>query len=93
MNVHEVSSHEIEICTGIAQPEISLALKLMQKHSWVNVRLEKKLGKGRPINIYSLVAPISVIMDYYEKEIQEEYQATVTAIEKVRTMSKKIDKD
>ena len=45
MNVNEASSQEIEISTGLRQPEVSLAMRLMSNQSWVSVRLEKKAGK------------------------------------------------
>ncbi|RPJ64447.1 MAG: transcriptional regulator protein, partial [Alphaproteobacteria bacterium] len=48
MNVDEASSQAIEISTGLRQPEISLAIRLMHNQSWVSVRSEKKHGKGRP---------------------------------------------
>jgi predicted transcriptional regulator len=48
VNVDKASSREIEISTGLRQPEISLAIRLMHNQSWVSVRSEKKPGKGRP---------------------------------------------
>jgi predicted transcriptional regulator len=45
MNVDEASSREIEISTGLRQPEISLAMRLMRNQSWVSVRSEKKTWK------------------------------------------------
>ena len=49
MNVDEASSREIEISTGLRQPEVSLAIRLMCNQSWVGVRSENKPGKGRPV--------------------------------------------
>jgi predicted transcriptional regulator len=88
MNVNEASSQEIEISTGLRQPEVSLALKLMQKQSWISVRAEKKPGKGRPMKIYSLVTPIDEIISYYEDKLYKESQATILAIKKLKVMSK-----
>ena len=88
MNVDEASSQEIEISTGLRQPEVSLALKLMHKQSWINVRSEKKPGKGRPMKIYSLMAPIDEIISFYEDKIYRESQETILAIKKVKAMSK-----
>ena len=88
MNVDEASSQEIEISTGLRQPEVSLALKLMHKQSWISVRSEKKPGKGRPIKIYSLVTPIDEIISYYEDKLYKESQATIQAIKKLKVMSK-----
>ena len=90
INVDEVTSREIEMSTGLRQPEVSLAIRLMRKQSWVNVRSEKKPGKGRPIKIYSLAAPVDVIISYYEDKIYNESQATISAIKKLKVMSKKV---
>ena len=90
MNVDEASSQEIEISTGLRQPEVSLAIGLMCNHSWVNVRLEKKTGKGRPTKIYSLASPVDEIISYYEDQIFKESQATLSAIKKLKVMSKQV---
>ena len=88
MNVDEASSREIEISTGLRQPEVSLAMRLMHNQSWISVRSEKKPGKGRPIKIYSLAAPVDEIISYYEDKIYKESQATISAIKKLKVMSK-----
>ncbi len=88
MNVNEASSREIEISTGLRQPEVSLAMRLMRTQAWVNMRLEKKPGKGRPMKIYSLAAPVDEIISYYEDKIYKESQATISAIKKLKVMSK-----
>ncbi len=90
MNVDEATSREIEISTGLRQPEISLAIRLMRNQSWVSVRSEKKPGKGRPIKIYSLAAPVDEIISYYEDKIYNESQVTISAIKKLKVMSKKV---
>jgi len=90
MNVDEASSREIEISTGLRQPEISLAMRLMRKQSWVSVRSEKKPGKGRPITVYALGAPVDEIISYYEDKIYKESQATISAIKKLKAISKKV---
>ena len=88
MNVDEASSREIEISTGLRQPEVSLAIRLMSNQSWISVRSEKKPGKGRPVKIYSLMAPVDEIISYYEDQIYKKSQATVLAIKKLKVMSK-----
>lgn len=88
LNVDEASSREIEISTGLRQPEVSLAIRLMHNQSWINVRSEKKPGKGRPMKIYSLSAPVDEIIGYYENKIYKESQATISAIKKLKVMSK-----
>jgi predicted transcriptional regulator len=88
MNVDEASSREIEISTGLRQPEVSLAMRLMGDQSWVSVRSEKKPGKGRPVKIYSLNVQVDEIINYYEDKILTDSQATILAIKKLKVMSK-----
>ena len=88
MNVDEASPREIEISTGLRQPEISLAMRLMCDKSWVSMRSEKKSGKGRPMKIYSLATPVDEIIGYYEDKIYKESQATILTIKKLKVMSK-----
>jgi predicted transcriptional regulator len=88
MNFDEASSREIEMGTGLRQSEVSLAMRLMSNQSWVSVSSKKKPGKGRPVNIYSLVAPIDEIISYYEDQIHKKSQVTVLAIKKLKVMSK-----
>lgn len=90
MNVDEASSRDIEISTGLRQPEISLAISFMSKQSWVSVRLEKKSGKGRPMKVYSLMVQVDEIISYYEDKVYKESQATVLAIKKLKVMSKQM---
>lgn len=88
MNVGEASSQQIEISTGLRQPEVSLVMRVMQTQAWISVRSEKKPGKGRPMKIYSLSAPIDKIIGYYEEKIYEEAQATISVVEKLKILSK-----
>ena len=88
MNVDEASTREIEISTGLRQPEVSIVMRLMQKQSWISVRSEKDPGKGRPKKIYSLTAPVDEIIGYYEDKIYKESQATISTIKKLKVMSK-----
>ncbi len=88
MNVDETSSQEIEMSTGLRQPEVSLAIRFMSKQSWISVRSEKKPGKGRPMKVYSLMVQIDEIISYYEDKVYKESQATISAIKKLKVMSK-----
>jgi predicted transcriptional regulator len=89
-NVNEASSREIEISTGLRQPEVSLAMRLIRNLSLVSVRSEKKHGKGRPMKIYSLAAPVDEILSYYEDKINIESQETISVIQKLKVMSKQV---
>jgi len=90
INVDEASAREIEISTGLRQPEVSIVMRLMHKQSWISVRSEKDPGKGRPKKIYSLTAPVDEIISYYEDKIYKESQATISTIKKLKVMSKSI---
>ena len=90
LNVNEASSQEIEISTGLRQPEVSLAMRLMHNQSWISVRVVNNSGKGRPTKIYSLAVPIDEILNYYEDKIYKESQATISAIKKLKVMSKQV---
>src|SRR5665811_1626931 len=90
MTVDEASSREVEISTGLRQPEASLAMRLMCNDSWVNMRSEKKPGKGRPMKIYSLASPVDEIISYYEDQIYKESQATISVVKKLKVMSKTV---
>ena len=86
MNVGEATSRDIEVSTGLRQPEVSLAVRLMRNHSWINLRSEKKPGKGRPIKIYTLAAPVDAIISYYRDQIYKESQVTISAIKKLKVI-------
>jgi len=90
MKVNEASAQEIELSTGLRQPEISLAMKLMCNQSWASMRLEKNTGKGRPTNIYSLAIPVGEIISYNEDKIAKESQATISVIKKLKVISKRM---
>ena len=88
MNVDEASSQEIEMSTGLRQPEVSLAIRFMSKQSWISVRTEKKSGKGRPTKVYSLIVQVEEIISHYEDKVYKESQATISVIKKLKVMSK-----
>jgi predicted transcriptional regulator len=62
----------------------------MCNQAWVNMRSEKKPGKGRPMKIYSLAVPVDEIISYYEDKIYKQSQATISAIKKLKMMSKQV---
>lgn len=88
MNVVEASSQEIEMSTGLRQPEVSLAIKFMSKQSWINVRTEKKPGKGRPMKVFSLMVQVDEIISYYEDKVYKESQTTISTVKRLKLMSK-----
>ncbi|UGV41355.1 transcriptional regulator protein [Methanococcoides orientis] len=87
-NVKEASSQEIEMSTGLRQPEVSVAMREMRENSWISVHNEKVTGKGRPTKIYSLTTPFAKIIKHYEEKIREENEARMRIINKLKTLAK-----
>jgi predicted transcriptional regulator len=50
----------------------------------------KKPGKGRPMNIYSLITPIDEIKSYYENKIYNKCRGPTSVITNLKVMSKKV---
>jgi len=70
--VDECRSAEIEHGADLRQPEVSVAMRLLQNKGWVQKRHKKKKGKGRPVHIYKITSSLDNIVKNFEKEkIQE----------------------
>ena len=70
--VAECRSAEIEHGANLRQPEVSVAMQLLQDKGWVRRRDLKKKGKGRPVHLYSLTSPIDDIVKNFEKDKTKE---------------------
>lgn len=87
-NVKEASSREIEIGTGLRQPEISLAICFMADHQWIENRMVKVNKKGRPLKVYSLCVAMDTIYEYYESEAHQNYKESAVIIEQLKNIVK-----
>ncbi len=67
-NKNEVTSVELEREAGLRQPEVSVAMRELEEHNWINEREEKKPGKGRPYKVYSLKVGFNKIIAELEKQ-------------------------
>ncbi len=67
-NINEATSVELEMGTGLRQPEVSIAMKELKERNWINEREEKKQGKGRPYRLYSPKISFNDIIAQLEKE-------------------------
>ena len=85
-NVSEASSQEIEMSTGLRQPEVSVTMRHMRENAWINVRDKKAPGKGRPTKIYALATPVDRIIKHYEQKILAETQMTIETINQLKMM-------
>ena len=86
-NVKESSSRDIEISTGLRQPEVSIAMRPLRNMGWISERDVKNLGKGRPQKIYALRTTIEEIIEHYEAEKNQESARTIEAIQRLRELS------
>jgi predicted transcriptional regulator len=86
-DLNERSSREIEVATGMRQPEVSIAMRTLRERDWLNEHEIKSKGKGRPLKIYALRATIDEIINYYETEKDRESARTSEAIQKLKELS------
>jgi predicted transcriptional regulator len=83
----ETTSREIEIGTGLRQPEVSIGMRTLHENNWVNEHDVKNEGKGRPKKIYSLRVPIDEIIKHYEDEKSRESAVAMEAIQKLKEIA------
>lgn len=82
----ETTSVELERSTGLRQPEVSIAMKELKQHDWINERENKKPGKGRPYRIYSLKISFNEIISQLEKQQKkaiDEMQASIKRLKEL----------
>jgi len=83
-----ITSQKIEMVTGLRQPEVSIAMRYLQKNNWIEIREEKKSGgKGRPTKLYSLIVPMNQIINVFEEKILEENSLVLRNIEALKQVS------
>ena len=87
-SLDEVTSREIEMASGLRQPEVSIAMRHLSEYNWVDIREEKKTeGKGRPIKLYKLVVPLeNVIMTIEEEKILEN-KIVIESIRRLKSLA------
>ena len=83
-NTSETTSREIEIGTGLRQPEVSVGMRTLHENNWINERDVRNEGKGRPRKVYSLRVPIDEIIKHYEEEKSRESAVAMEAIQKLK---------
>ncbi len=85
-NVDEITSRDIEMASGLRQPEVSIAMRHLNKYNWVDIREEKKSeGKGRPIKLYKLVVPLENVIKTIEDEIMTENKIILENIQRLKS--------
>ena len=83
-----ITSQKIEMVTGLRQPEVSVAMRYLQRNNWIEIREEKiSEGKGRPTKLYSLIVPMNQIINVFEEKILEESSLVLRNIEALKQVS------
>jgi predicted transcriptional regulator len=86
-DVENSSSRDIEIATGMRQPEVSIAMRPLRELAWISEHDVKNSGKGRPMKIYALSTTIEEIIEHYETEKNQESARTIEAIQRLKELS------
>lgn len=85
-NGTEATSREIERGSDLRQPEVSIALRTLRKNNWIEEKMGRSDGTGRPMKIYRLKAPIEEILHYYEQEKLNEANRAMASIQKLKSL-------
>ncbi len=85
-HVDEATAVDLERGTGLRQPEVSIAMRELKEHDWVNEREEKKPGKGRPYKIHSLKIGFSEIVAQLERQKKKAVDEALLKIERLKEL-------
>jgi predicted transcriptional regulator len=78
-------SQNIEMISGLRQPEVSVAMRYLRENNWIDIREEKKSkGKGRPVKLYRLTVPMDCIVSKIEEKIIAESRIVLRNIERLK---------
>jgi predicted transcriptional regulator len=82
----EATSREIERGSDLRQPEVSIALRTLRKNNWVEEKISRSDGTGRPMKVYRLKAPIVDILQYYEQQKLNEANEALQSIQRLKAL-------
>jgi len=85
----EATSRDLEIGADLRQPEVSITMRELVEWEWVDVRQDKKPGKGRPYKLYKLKKPIEDIIEELEQKKLRESQEILESINRLKQLVKK----
>ncbi|MCX9011557.1 MAG: transcriptional regulator protein [Candidatus Methanoperedens sp.] len=87
-NMNSATSVDLERGARMRQPEVSIAMKELKQHGWINEREEKKTGKGRPYKIYSLKVGFSDIISQLESQKKKAVDEDQYRIERLKELGR-----
>jgi len=70
----------------LRQPEVSIALRTLRKNNWIEERISRSDGTGRPMKVYRLSTPIEDILHYYEQEKMSEANKAMQSIQRLKSL-------
>jgi predicted transcriptional regulator len=86
-NADEATSREIEMGTGMRQPEVSIGMRALRNNNWIEEHEVKQEGKGRPTKVCRLSVPIDQIIKHYEEQKSKEAAHTMQAIQRLEEIA------
>jgi len=86
-DMDEATSRDIEKGSGLRQPEVSIAMRVLRERGWIAERDVKGSGKGRPTRLYRLIMSIDEIIGHYEEEKRSESSRAMQSIQRLKEIS------
>ncbi|MBD6955633.1 MAG: ArsR family transcriptional regulator [Thermoplasmatales archaeon] len=83
--VEESTSVEIERAARLRQPEVSIAMQVLEKKGWIVKKDIKKEGKGRPVYKYRLSKPFSEIVAEIENDLNKKIEEIKSIIDGLKS--------
>ena len=87
-NTNAATSLDIEMAAKLRQPEVSIAIKELNKLNWIAEKEEKKSGRGRPQKIYSLKVGFNDIIVQLETQQNRAVEEVQAKIERLKELGK-----
>jgi predicted transcriptional regulator len=71
---------------NLRQPEVSIAVKQLKEKNWITEREERKIGKGRPIKVFSLKVGFNDIVNQLEKQHEKALDEARANVERLKEL-------
>ncbi len=81
-----LTSREIQKCTGLRQPDVSLGIKILREKNWLHEFAFKREKMGRSEKIYALNTSVSDIVEFIEREKLQELNKATEDIRRLKVL-------
>jgi predicted transcriptional regulator len=78
----DATSPEVERGAGMRPSEVSIAMRCLSHLGWVKSRGRWSLNRGRPVQSYRLVKPLTEIMEFIESGTREQVKQQLSRLNK-----------